>query len=83
MGQTVVATPEALYGLSATVRKDVIAAQDTVEFVARLSELLSARSNSLIGSNARRRVLSEYAWPQKLALLDRVLGLEESVAPTL
>jgi sugar transferase (PEP-CTERM/EpsH1 system associated) len=73
MGKPVVATPDALDGLSAVRGREVLMARDASEFVALLSEVLSGSAKD-IGLAARARVEADYQWERNLSVLDRLFA---------
>ncbi|MQA18366.1 TIGR03087 family PEP-CTERM/XrtA system glycosyltransferase [Rugamonas rivuli] len=76
MGKTVVATPQALEGLSAVPGRDLISAAGAAEFIHHISRQL--RNPGDLGAAARQRVLNDYQWGKNLQRLGVVLGVTES-----
>ena len=75
MGKTVVATPQALEGLSAVPDRDVINAVGVAGFIHHIGRQL--RGGGDFGGTARQRVLRDYRWDRNLERLGVVLGLPE------
>jgi sugar transferase (PEP-CTERM/EpsH1 system associated) len=73
MEKTVVATPQALEGISALPGIDIVVADDEAQFIAVLSRLLAAKADDRIGRAARQRVLQDYSWERNLMRLEHVL----------
>lgn len=74
MGKAVVATPQALEGISAQVGAEVLVAEDAgaqAETVLRL--LREPGTAGSVGAAARRRVAADYTWAPNLARLDALL----------
>ncbi|WP_444843590.1 TIGR03087 family PEP-CTERM/XrtA system glycosyltransferase [Duganella caerulea] len=71
MAKSVVATPQALEGLSAVPGQDLICAATAIEFIRRISEQLQAPQP--LGTAARERVLHDYQWERNLERLGDVL----------
>lgn len=76
MGKTVVATPQALEGLSAVPGLDLISAASATEFIHHISRQLSKPHG--YGAAARQRVLNDYQWEKNLQRLGAVLGVGAS-----
>ncbi|MFS2138169.1 TIGR03087 family PEP-CTERM/XrtA system glycosyltransferase [Duganella sp. Dugasp56] len=74
MERTVVATPQALEGISATPGSEVISASGEGEFIRHISRQLLSPDE--LGAAARRRVLLDYQWERNLQRLGAVLGVE-------
>lgn len=72
MARPVVASPQALEGLSVKVPDEALAGADAVQFSARLVACLTGDMTAL-GASARRAVLREYTWDASLAGLDTLL----------
>ncbi len=74
LGQPVVATPQALEGLTARPGEDLLLADDEAEaFAACVAAQLQAPRPGL-GEAARARVLADYDWTRNLAQLDTLLN---------
>jgi len=77
MAKPVVVTPEALEGIDAQPGTEVILAADAASFADGC--LAAARpEGSLIGAAARRRVLADYVWAERLRGFNPLLGIAES-----
>jgi sugar transferase (PEP-CTERM/EpsH1 system associated) len=74
MEKTIVATPQALEGISARPGAEIVVAADESGFIAALTGLLEAKSDDRIGVAARQRVLHDYCWDKNLTRLDCVLN---------
>ena len=73
MQKAVVATPQALEGISAIAGSEVIRADGADEFIALIGQQLSSPAD--IGYAARRRILQDYQWERNLQRLGAALGL--------
>ncbi|GJJ03163.1 glycosyl transferase [Duganella rhizosphaerae] len=73
MGKTVVATPQALEGLSAVPGRDVVSATGAVEFIDHIGRQL--RTAGDLGAAARQHVLRDYQWSSNLERLGVVLNV--------
>jgi sugar transferase (PEP-CTERM/EpsH1 system associated) len=74
MEKTVVASPQAMEGIRATVGQELLIARDANEYVDRILALLNANSRIAdIGGAARLRVLSDYSWESSLSRLDAMV----------
>lgn len=76
MQKTVIATPQALEGISAAVGTEVLRAADAGEFIHHVGRELASPSD--IGVAARRRILRDYRWDANLQRLGAALGVEEA-----
>ena len=74
MARPVVASPQALEGLSVTVPDEALAAEDAAAFAEQVVACLGGNRPGL-GDAARRAVLREYSWDARLRELDDLLGL--------
>ena len=72
MARPVVASPQALEGLSVKVPDEALSAADATQFSAQLVAGLTGDMTAL-GASARRAVLREYTWDACLAGLDALL----------
>jgi glycosyltransferase involved in cell wall biosynthesis len=79
MAQPVVASIQALEGISANIGEEVLLARDREEFIATVSTLLQHPQNN-IGQAARARVLADYAWERNLERVDELLSPAPEVA---
>ncbi len=70
MARTVVATPQALEGINASVGKEVRCAASAAD---QARETLAALEGPELGPAARARVLNDFAWDSALARVDRLL----------
>jgi glycosyltransferase involved in cell wall biosynthesis len=70
MARSVVVSPQALEGLSATPGTEVLLAEGAEQYAARTLEALAGLD---LGAAARQRVLTEYAWEACLARVDELL----------
>ena len=81
MAKTVIASPQALEGISARPGSEVLLAVNEAEFISVLTRLLPSIGNKKadrsIGQAARKRVLQDYCWDKNLARLGTLLGLPE------
>ena len=75
MAKTVLASPQALEGISAVPGKELLLAAGADEFVLQLTRLLASPPGRGMGVAARKRVLQDYAWDSNLARLGALLGL--------
>jgi sugar transferase (PEP-CTERM/EpsH1 system associated) len=74
MEKTVIASPQALEGISAVPGVDILVAADEHRFIEHLTRLLAAQPSHDMGQAARRRVLQDYCWGKNLARLGDILG---------
>ncbi|NGZ87096.1 TIGR03087 family PEP-CTERM/XrtA system glycosyltransferase [Duganella aceris] len=73
MQKTIIATPQALEGISAVPGVEVIGADGADEFIRHISHQLTSFDD--FGLAARRRILLDYNWERNLQRLGRVLGI--------
>jgi sugar transferase (PEP-CTERM/EpsH1 system associated) len=73
MAKPVIASAQALEGISANIGEEVLLALDSSEFIATISALLQ-RPLDAIGKAARVRVLADYTWERTLAEVDVLLA---------
>jgi glycosyltransferase involved in cell wall biosynthesis len=78
MARPVVASPQALEGLSVRVPAEALAADDAAAFCEQVVACLRGRLPEL-GAAARRAVLHRYSWDACLRGLDDLLDLQEAV----
>ena len=76
MQKTVIATPQALEGISAVAGTEVLRATDAGEFIVHVGAELTAPSG--LGTAARRRILRDYRWDANLRRLGAALGVDEA-----
>jgi sugar transferase (PEP-CTERM/EpsH1 system associated) len=74
MAKPVVGSSEALTGIAADIGKDVLCATSPDEFADALHHVITTDAGPAIGANARRRVLTDYAWQASLDKLDAAVG---------
>lgn len=74
MARPVVASPQALEGLSVRVPDEALSAADADTFARQVAACLGGQMSDL-GGAARRAVLREYSWDARLRGLDDLLGL--------
>ena len=73
MARPVVVTPDALLGIDTVPGQEVLLA-DGAEAFAAACLLAASPDSAAIGAAARRRVLSDYVWAQRLRGFDALLG---------
>jgi sugar transferase (PEP-CTERM/EpsH1 system associated) len=74
MARPVIVTPEALEGIDAEPGKEVILARDAESFAAAACRIATGTEEAAaIGAAARRRVVSEYIWSERLHGFDPLL----------
>lgn len=76
MARPVIASPQALEGLSVRVPEDVRVATDPQQFSQQVVDLLTSGA-AAAGQAARRAVVRDYAWDSCLQVLDRLLECPE------
>ena len=76
MAKTVVASPQALEGISALPGSELVVAADEGQFIGQLTQLLTDDVNRSMGVAARKRVLQDYCWEKNLWRLGAILGLQ-------
>ncbi len=79
MAKPVVVTPEALEGIGAQPGTEVILASDAASFAAACLAAIGPEGR-LIGAAARRRVLADYVWAERLSGFNPLLGIVETPA---
>lgn len=83
MAKSVVVSPQALEGISATPGTELLLAEDAAAFIDALSTLLR-HPNPAIGHAACERIWRDYGWASNLARIDALLespaGFAESVS---
>lgn len=80
MARPVVVTPDALEGIAAQPNAEVIVAADATAFAAGC-ELAAGPQGAAIGAAARRRVLTDYVWAERLRDFDLLLGIATPTSP--
>ncbi len=73
MARPVVASPEALEGIDASIGEEVIQSDGVSDYVNKIMILLDDKSGDAMGARARTRVENEYAWSSSLASLREIL----------
>lgn len=73
MAKTVVSSPQALEGISATLNEEILSAEGPENFVNALELILQGFD---CGDAARKRVVADYSWPSSLAQVDGLLNGE-------
>ena len=73
MEKVVIATPQALEGISAVPGSEVLDADSADGFIRHISRQLASLDD--IGAAARRRILRDYDWGRNLQRLGRALGV--------
>lgn len=71
----VVASPQALEGITASAGHEVLCAGDEAEFVRQVSHVLRHPGAAEIGVAARQRVLRDYRWERNLERLGAMLDV--------
>ncbi|SEP27211.1 TIGR03087 family PEP-CTERM/XrtA system glycosyltransferase [Nitrosovibrio sp. Nv6] len=74
MEKIVIASPQAVEGISASPDQELVVANDESEFVSRIITLLQCAPNRAIGCAARARVLKDYSWNESLGRIDTLLS---------
>lgn len=74
MQKIVIATPQALEGISAIAGTEVVCADSAEQFIREVSHHLTSLQD--IGLAARSRILRDYDWGRNLQRLGRALGAE-------
>ncbi len=73
MAKPVITTPEALEGIEAAPGTEVLVAADAASFARRAVEAIENSAARELGRAARGRVVEAFAWPARLAPLDRLV----------
>ncbi|TCS38568.1 sugar transferase (PEP-CTERM/EpsH1 system associated) [Paucimonas lemoignei] len=81
MAKPVAVSPQALEGIAAQPGKEVLLANDALEFSGALIRQLESPDINL-GSHAREKVLDQYSWPAHLAAVDALLDAASGPAMT-
>ncbi|MRX06450.1 TIGR03087 family PEP-CTERM/XrtA system glycosyltransferase [Pseudoduganella sp. FT25W] len=82
MQKIVIASPQALEGISVTPATEVICADGGAEFISAACRQLHA-PDTRMGAAARQRILADYRWEHNLQRLGRMLGVETHLLDTL
>ena len=82
MAKSVVVTPDALEGIAAQPDTEVIVAPNAASFAAGC-QLAAGPQGAAIGAAARRRVLADYVWAERLRDFDPLLGISASTSSQL
>ena len=80
MARPVVVTPDALEGIDAVPGSEVILAADAAGFAAGCVRA-AGPDGAAIGAAARRRVLEDYVWAERLHGFDPLLGIATGSVP--
>ena len=80
MARPVVVTPDGLEGINAIPGTEVLLAETPEELVAACLRAASTEG-AAIGREARRRVVRDYTWAEKLRGFDALLGAQPPVQP--
>jgi hypothetical protein len=80
MKKIVIATPQALEGISATPGDEVVCADGAEQFIHHIGHHLTSFED--IGQAARNRILRDYDWGRNLQRLGRALGAESRTGQT-
>jgi sugar transferase (PEP-CTERM/EpsH1 system associated) len=85
MEKTVVASPQAMEGISATPGQELFVACDEAEYTTQIVSLIENSEADIlrIGRAARARVLSAYGWDSSLTRLDALLKAASVCQPAL
>ena len=78
MALPVVATGDALEGIEAERGSEVLQADTTADFAALCCQAASAEFAAGIGAAARRRVLADYVWAERLHGFDALFGVSHA-----
>jgi sugar transferase (PEP-CTERM/EpsH1 system associated) len=73
MAKPVIASPQALTGITGLAGRDYVVAKSDDDFVALIEEAILGGLDQEIGRRARERVLANYAWRHSLARLDALI----------
>jgi len=74
MAKTVIVSPQALEGITADNRHELLLAEDAAGFISHIAEQLT-QPDAALGLAARKRVEQSYSWDNSLRPLDHLLGL--------
>ena len=81
MAMPVIASTQALEGITANIGEEVLLARDSDEFISTISALLQCPQNN-IGQAARARVLANYTWNINLQRVDELFSPEVALHST-
>ncbi|MEO5373976.1 MAG: TIGR03087 family PEP-CTERM/XrtA system glycosyltransferase [Alphaproteobacteria bacterium] len=73
MARPVIVSPQALEGIDAEPGREVLLATDAATFAEEACRLALMGDSHDIGGAARRKILASWAWPARLAALDRIV----------
>lgn len=73
MARPVIVTPDALEGIEADPSNEVVLATGDTAFATAAIRLATTTDGEAIGANARRRVLANYVWAERLRGFDDLL----------
>lgn len=74
MAKTVIVSPQALEGIAADTRHELILAENVADFISHIAQQLT-QPDAHLGLAARRRVEQSYSWNNSLQPVDSLLGL--------
>jgi len=80
MAKTVIVSPQALEGIAADTRHELILAKDAAGFISHLAKQLT-QADAARGLAARRRVEQSYSWDNSLQPVDSLLGVTPTASP--
>jgi len=80
MAKTVIVSPQALEGIAADTRHELILAKDAAGFISHLAKQLT-QADAARGLAARRRVEHSYSWDNSLQPVDSLLGVTPTASP--
>ena len=75
MAKPVIASAQALEGITANIGEEVLMARDSAEFIRAISSMLR-RPQDAIGKAARQRIQTDYTWERNLDRVDELLSPE-------
>lgn len=73
MGKAVIASPQAMEGISAIMGKELFVADGEAQFVNQAVQLVMENGSEAMGKAARERILADYSWHESLARIDQLL----------
>jgi sugar transferase (PEP-CTERM/EpsH1 system associated) len=79
MAKIVIASPQAVEGISARTEEELVIAHDESDFARRIIRFLQGESDNAIGRAARARVLEDYSWKKGLGRIDMLLSQPHTV----